>query len=109
MKIWSDLFHVLESSSSGIYPRKRTQPGGWKMRKSIAAMVLGFAIIAAPNLGIADCDQCLAIVRNAGEASKPMVDRLMQCAQKQSRECQVAVSKALFQKFRIIVDFFPRR
>jgi hypothetical protein len=79
------------------------------MKKFIVSMGLGLAVIVAPNLSAADCDQCLAVIANASQASKPMTDRLVRCAENQSRECQVAVSKALFEKFKIIVDFFPRR
>jgi len=80
-----------------------------KMKKFMVGMGLGFAVIVLPSLSLADCDRCLAIIRNASQASKPMIDRLTRCAANQSRQCQVQVSTKLFEKFQIIVDFFPRR
>ncbi len=55
-----------------------------------------------------NCERCLDIVRNNNQFSPQLVQELFGCVQGQEGECKANVSKMVFEKFRVIIDFFGR-
>jgi len=75
------------------------------MKESIVLVVLGLVMAMASDISLAGCDQCLAVVRGSSQWSEQMTTRAMQCASSFGSACVAAVSKEIFEKFRVIVDW----
>lgn len=68
---------------------------------SLASVFASFQISLAD-----DCGRCITIVRGANQFSPQILKEVASCLEGKSMDCKGAVSKEIFEKFRIIVDFF---
>jgi len=79
------------------------------MKKIILAVVLGFLLLAGSGASADDCDRCLDLINNSETFTPDLRNRLGRCTENLGSNCQFKVSKAVYDKFRVIIDFFQRR